>query len=81
MIKDITIFTRTTCAPCHAVKKFLRNKNVAFNEVNVDENPEAQKEAMAITGYSIVPLTIITKIDGSKNVITGMNFSDLAAAI
>jgi glutaredoxin 3 len=40
MVKNITIFTTTTCAYCPMVKKYLGAKGLAYDEVNLDESPE-----------------------------------------
>lgn len=81
MIKEITVYTRTTCAPCRMLKQWLKNKELNYNEVNVDDNPVEGQKAYELSGFSIVPLTVITKKDDSQQVIAGLNFSALAALI
>lgn len=80
MAKDITIFTRNTCAYCHTVKKYLQTKGVAYNEVNLDEHPERQDEVVAMSGAFTVPVTVVTKEDDMREVVVGPNFARLAAA-
>lgn len=81
MVKNITIFTTTTCAYCPMVKKFLAAKGLQYDEVNLDTNPERQKEALEISGALTVPVTVVTKEDDSKEVVVGFNLSKLAPAI
>ena len=81
MVKNITIFTTTTCAYCPMVKKYLGAKGLAYNEVNLDQNPERQQEALALSGALTVPVTVVTKHDDSQEVIVGYNLSRLAPAI
>src|SRR4051812_7924372 len=50
MVKNITIFTTTTCAYCPMVKKYLGAKGFTYDEVNLDTNPERQQEALALSG-------------------------------
>jgi glutaredoxin 3 len=59
MVKNITIFTTNTCAYCGMVKKYLGAKGMTYEEVNLDENPERQAEALSISGAMTVPVTIV----------------------
>ncbi len=81
MAKDITIFTTNTCAYCGMVKKWLGAKGHAYQEVNLDENPERQAEAMQLSGALTVPVTVVTKDDNSREVIIGYNLAKLAPAV
>ena len=81
MVKNITIFTTNTCAYCHMVKKYLGTKGIGYEEVNLDQNPERQAEALALSGAMTVPVTVVTKQDDSREVIIGWNLSKLAPAI
>lgn len=70
----IQIYTTNTCAYCKMVKQFLSMKGKAYEEINLDENPEAQAEALRISGALTVPVTT----DGSS-VVIGWNPAKLAA--
>ncbi len=81
MPKNVTIFTTNTCAYCVMVKKYLKAKGVSYDEVNLDQNPERQAEATAMSGVTTVPVTIVTKQDDTKEVVVGYNLAKLASAI
>ncbi len=81
MAKNITIFTTNTCAYCVMVKKWLTAKGLSYDEVNLDDNPDRQKEAFEASGQMAVPVTIITKEDDSKEVVVGYNLAKLAPAV
>jgi glutaredoxin len=81
MVKNITIFTTNTCAYCVMVKKFLDVKNHSYEVVNLDEHPERQAEALALSGALTVPVTVVTKHDDSREVVVGYNLSKLAPAL
>ena len=81
MPKNITIFTTNTCAYCAMVKKYLTAKGHSYEVVNLDDNPERQAEAMALSGAMTVPVTGVTKQDDSKEVIVGWNLAKLAPAV
>jgi glutaredoxin 3 len=81
MPKNITIFTTNTCTYCVMVKRFLDTKGLDYEVVNLDTNPERQKEAFELSGALTVPVTVVTKHDDSREVVIGYNLSKLAPAI
>jgi len=81
MVKNITIFTTNTCAYCAMVKRYLDVKGHSYEVVNLDDNPERQAEAMALSGAMTVPITVVTKHDDSQDVIVGYNLASLAPAV
>jgi glutaredoxin len=70
----ITVYTTNTCAYCKMVKQFLAMKGKEYEVVNLDESPDRQAEAFAISGALTVPVTT----DGSS-VVIGWNPAKLAA--
>lgn len=81
MPKNITIFTTNTCAYCGMVKRWLGAKGMQYEEVNLDEHPERQAEALELSGALTVPVTVVTKQDDSKEVVVGFNLAKLAPAV
>ncbi len=81
MVKNITIFTTNTCAYCAMVKKFLDAKGHGYDVVNLDDHPERQAEALALSGALTVPITVITKHDDTQDVVIGYNLARLAPAV
>jgi glutaredoxin len=81
MVKNITVFTTNTCAYCGMVKRWLGAKGYSYSEVNLDQNPDRQAEAMQISGALTVPVTVVTKHDDSREVIVGYNLAKLAPAV
>jgi glutaredoxin len=72
----VTIYTRTTCAPCKTVKYWLKSKNVEYVEKNIDEGDNMQ-EFVKFTDMPMVPL-ILTDT-GEK--IQGLNLSLLSKVL
>lgn len=81
MPKNITIFTTNTCAYCGMVKRWLGAKGYKYDEVNLDEHPHRQQEALAISGQLTVPITVVTKHDDTQQVVVGFNLAQLAPAV
>jgi glutaredoxin 3 len=45
-MKTIEIYTSPLCGFCHAAKRLLNQKGVAFSEVDIWANPERKPEMM-----------------------------------
>lgn len=82
MSSKITIYTSNTCGYCGMVKQYLKLKGKDYNEVNIEEDPSKFQEMSALTGgQTSVPVTVVTKDDGSRDVTIGYNLSKLSSAI
>lgn len=81
MPKNVTIFTTNTCSYCVMVKRYLSAKGVSYEEVNLDQNPERQAEATALSGVTTVPVTVVTQHDDSRDIVVGYNLAKLAPAV
>jgi glutaredoxin 3 len=80
-MKKITVFTTSTCAYCGMVKKWLDSKGVSYNVINLDEQPEMQKQVFEKSGALTVPITLIEKEDNTEEVVIGYNLARLAAVV
>ncbi len=57
----VLVFTTRTCPWCVRVKKYLREQQVTFHEVDVSRNPSAARDLVRKTGQTGVP---VVEIDG-----------------
>lgn len=57
-MKEIKIFTSSTCPYCTSVKEYFKEKGIDYEELNVSSDPEARKELMS-QGFMGVPVIII----------------------
>lgn len=71
---QVTIFSRSTCAPCKTVKYLLNKRGVSFSERDVDD-PENLAD-FARYGVASVPVIII-----GDRVIHGANFGAINSAL
>ena len=81
MVKNITIFTTSTCAYCPMVKKYLGAKGFQYEEVNLDEDTARQQEALELSGALTVPITVVTRQDDTREVVVGYNLAKLAPLV
>ncbi|MGD0284660.1 MAG: glutaredoxin domain-containing protein, partial [Candidatus Saccharimonadales bacterium] len=60
MSKDqVTIYSATWCAYCHAVKDYLDKKNVKYVDKDVEKDPVAGEEAITKSGQRGIPVVDI----------------------
>lgn len=55
------------------VKTWLQKKGIKYDEINVDDDPAAEREILDRTGFMMVPMTLV-----GENVVQGMNFPRLS---
>lgn len=80
-IKDIKIYTTSTCVYCKAEKEYLTQHKIPFTEVRVDTDEQAAQEMIQISGQMGVPFTVITKSDDSQEGILGFDQPRLQAVL
>ena len=59
----VKVYSITQCPWCDKVKKYLKSKNIAYEEHNIEEDETARKECEAISGDLIVPVTTVNGTD------------------
>lgn len=57
-VPHILIYTTPTCPDCHALKRWLSQHGLAYEERDLT-NPEIAEEAKARTGVRVAPITIV----------------------
>lgn len=55
----VTLYVSDWCPYCQRAKGLLAQKNVAFSEINVEEQPKAREEMIARSGRRTVPQIFI----------------------
>jgi glutaredoxin-like protein NrdH len=56
-IMRIIIYTRNDCVQCHATKRAMENRGLAFEMVNLDVEPD-EIETLRAQGYRQLPVVI-----------------------
>ena len=54
---SIIIYTRTDCVQCHATKRAMESRGVAFEMVNIDQQPEAA-DTLRAQGFRQLPVVV-----------------------
>ncbi|HUK52594.1 MAG TPA: glutaredoxin family protein [Candidatus Binatia bacterium] len=61
-MSEIVMYSTSWCGDCRRAKLFLRERNVPFREVNVDEDPDAEDLILRVNGGRRVVPTF--EVDG-----------------
>ncbi len=56
---QVTIYSATWCAFCHAAKDYLDKKGIKYTDKDVDSSPQIAQEAMSISGQTGIPVLSI----------------------
>ncbi|MDV0595431.1 MULTISPECIES: glutaredoxin-like protein NrdH [unclassified Enterobacter] len=54
---SIIIYTRNDCVQCHATKRAMESRGVAFEVVNIDQQPEAA-DILRAQGFRQLPVVV-----------------------
>jgi len=49
-MSTVRLYTTSWCADCWYAKQFLRERGVPFEEINVDEDPDAEELILRVNG-------------------------------
>lgn len=71
----VTIYSKNDCVQCKMSKKFLDQHNVAYTEINLDEQPEYIEHVKSL-GFSAAPV-----IETENEVFSGFQPTKLKALV
>lgn len=78
---NVTVYSTATCPYCVMTKRWLDEQNVKYEDIRVDEDQEAARKMVTLSGQMGVPFTTIEDDDGTMTKILGFNVPQLQAAI
>ena len=62
----ITLYTKNNCPQCLMTKKFLAQKNMEYNEINIDNEPQ-YIDSLKEQGFQSVP--VLKTIDETVTIV------------
>ena len=80
-VKNVTVYSTHTCVYCNAEKQFLKQHEIPFTEVFVDEDQEQAQKMIQLSGQMGVPFTVIKTADDKEEHILGFDQPKLASAL
>ena len=58
-MSKVTVYSTSWCGFCHQLKSWLKDQNVEFNEVDIEEDAAAGREVVEATKQMGVPVSKI----------------------
>ena len=59
----VKVYSITQCPWCDKVKKYLKSKNVEFEEHNIENSEEDAKNCQSLSGDTMVPVITANDVD------------------
>ncbi len=53
-MKEVIVYSKNMCGYCVQAKNWLKNKNIEYKEINIEEHPEA-REFVISEGHRTMP--------------------------
>ena len=75
-MKNVKVYSTSTCAFCVKVKQFLKDNDVNFEDIDVSQNEERVREMVEKTGQMGVPV-----IDIEGEIIMGFDKERIRKAL
>jgi len=72
VVMVVKVYSTNWCTYCKMAKDFLTENKIKFEDINIQENPEAAQEMIEKTGQTGVP---VIQIDGK--IVIGFNIEEL----
>jgi mycoredoxin len=67
----VKIYSTTWCGDCQVTKTFLKKLNIPFEEVNIEEHPDAANYVMQVNGGKRSVPTLV--VDGEATSLSGFS--------
>ncbi|MGO4460344.1 mycoredoxin [Streptomyces sp. NBC_00925] len=78
----VTMYSTTWCGYCNRLKKQLDREGIAYNEINIELDPESAKFVeQANGGNQTVPTVLVKSSAGSESVMTNPSLAQVKQAL
>lgn len=57
MAKQVTVYSKPDCMQCNFTKKWLKERNIPYTELNIEEDEDALSKIKEM-GYQAVPVVV-----------------------
>lgn len=77
----VKIYSTESCPFCKMEKDYLTSKGIAYENIFVEQHPDAAEEVLKISGQLSVPVTVINDDQGKETMILGFDRPKIDAAL
>ncbi|MDP2942031.1 MAG: glutaredoxin domain-containing protein [Candidatus Omnitrophota bacterium] len=76
MAKKVKVYSTPTCPYCVRLKQFLKDNDVAFENIDVSSDPLGEREMVKVSGQMAVPV-----IDIEGKILVGFEKEEIKAEL
>lgn len=81
MTAQITMYSTPWCGYCKRLKSQLDREGIAFEEIDIEQKPEAAQYVMSVNGGNqTVPTVVVQGVSGAQTVMTNPSLAQVKAA-
>ena len=80
-MKIVTIYSTPTCPFCKMAKQFLKEKGVAYEDIDVAADEKKADAMIKKSGQMGVPVIVVAGEKGKEEIIIGFDRAKLTAAV
>ncbi len=80
-MKKVTVYSTPTCPFCKMAKQFLKEKGIAFTDVDVAADEKQAELMIKKSGQMGVPVIAVADEKGKEEIIIGFDRAKLSAAV
>ncbi|MBI4281442.1 glutaredoxin family protein [Candidatus Uhrbacteria bacterium] len=80
-MKTVTVYSTPTCPFCKMAKQFLKEKGIAFSDVDVAADEKQADAMIKKSGQMGVPVIAVADEGGKEEIIIGFDRAKLATAV
>lgn len=77
---SVTVYGAGWCGACKRLEQDLRDRQIPFSLIDVDQNPSAHQRARQATGTSAIPVTCVDRGGGDVVWIVGADINAVERA-
>lgn len=66
---SVTVYGAEWCGACKVLERGLREKDIPFEVIDVDQSPEAYARARSASNASVIPITNVVRGDNATWVV------------
>jgi len=81
MSAQITMYSTPWCGYCKRLKSQLNREGITFDEIDIEQQPEAAEYVMSVNGGNqTVPTVVVLSAGGKQSVMTNPSLAQVKAA-
>jgi glutaredoxin len=78
---DVTLYSTKTCQYCWETRQYLKDLQIPFHEIRIDDDVEAAREVQRLVGDQVVPVVVVRQDQAEPVTVVGFDRQRLQVAL